>query len=104
MTLMMMTFGIGGEGMEQSTVLRKAGTFQRKCRHNAYIVDDQMAEVECGLCGAKLNPIWVLTQLCNKQSRAAEEFKNFKELAEKAKQKNLCKCEKCGEFTRIQRR
>jgi len=74
-----------------------------KCRHNRYIVDPRLSVVECGICGEKLNPMWVLEQLCGRENRAADRLEFLNKQAEKAINKNRCKCEKCGEMTRIQR-
>ncbi len=73
------------------------------CQHNRYLVDSRLNTVECALCGEKLNPMWVLEQLCGREHRAEERLEFLKKEAEKAISKNRCKCEKCGEMTRIQR-
>jgi hypothetical protein len=41
------------------------------CNHTTctYVVDERLAEVQCGDCGAKLEPVWVLRQLCEKEAR-----------------------------------
>lgn len=77
--------------------------FNDKCRHNKYIVDPQLATVECAICGEKLNPIWVLTELSHKEARARNVVDDLKEQAEKTKNKLRCKCQHCGEMTRILR-
>lgn len=74
-----------------------------RCRHNKYIVDRTLSAVECGICGERLNPIWVLEQLCDQESRARQHLNALKDKAEKAKEKNRCKCEHCKNMTRIQR-
>lgn len=84
-------------------VLEMANTFAARCQHNKFMVDKRNAFVECGLCGEKLNPIWVLEQLCNKEARVIRHAEELERVAVKAAAKNKCKCEKCGEFTRIQR-
>jgi ribosomal protein S27E len=74
---------------------------QFKCRHNKYIVGHGLAYVECGLCGEKLEPMWVLGQMCSSQNRLVMHLDELVKDAEKAKGKNRCKCEKCGQMTRI---
>lgn len=78
-------------------------THNHNCQHNEILVDDELAYVECGLCGEKLNPIWVLKKMCNREHRAIDRIERLNDLAEKAIKKNRCKCEKCGKMTRIQR-
>lgn len=85
------------------TVLEFVNVFAAKCQHNKFTVDKRHQFVECGICGEKLNPIWCLEQLCYKESRAQMRVVALEKAAAKAKDKNRCKCEKCGEFTRIHR-
>lgn len=79
-------------------------TDRKNCQHNKFVVDPRHKSVECALCGKELNPIWVLEQLCNQESRARRSLDDLYEKIEKAKNKTRCKCEKCGEMTRIVRR
>ena len=78
--------------------------WQRKCRHNKFIVDESLNEVECGICNQNLNPMWVLKQLCGNEHRAANRLTQLEQLAEKTKNKMRCKCEHCGKMTKIHRR
>ena len=48
-----------------------------ECTHDKFIVDDKKLEVECGKCGERLNPMWVLVQLCSKDMRMHEAAKRF---------------------------
>lgn len=81
----------------------KLNRFSVRCSHNKYIVDPKLNTVECGICGEKLNPMWVLTELCNQEQRAYRRLQVLNEQAEKAIAKNRCKCQKCGKITRIQK-
>lgn len=74
-----------------------------KCRHNKFLIDDQLAYVECGICGEQLNPMWVLGELCGTETRFYHRLECLQKAAKKAEAKNRCKCEKCGQMTRIQR-
>lgn len=89
--------------MSQENVLIKANVFAAKCTHNKYTLDIRHAFVACGICGEKLNPLWVIEQLCNKESRAVERVKYLTVLADAAKNKNRCKCEFCHKITRIEK-
>ena len=74
-----------------------------KCRHNKFNVDPRLGTVECGICGEKLNPMWVLDQLCNHESRVWVQYERVRELAIKTRDKLRCKCQHCGKMTRIVR-
>jgi len=75
-----------------------------KCRHNKFLIDPQLGYVECGICGEKLNPMWVLEQLCSEEARYYKHLEALTELAKKAEKKNRCKCEHCKKMTKIQKR
>lgn len=76
------------------------------CSHflTHYIVDEKLAEVECGTCGAKLNPMWVLGQLANMDRRYEEAATRYQEEMKRLSERELTKCRHCGKMTRISRR
>lgn len=82
-------------------VLERVDRFKKKCQHNKFIVDQELATVECGLCGEKLNPIWALGQLCDKEGRAHRTYERVKKLTEILDGKTKCKCKNCGKITPI---
>jgi hypothetical protein len=69
-----------------------------------YIVDDALAEVECGQCGAKLNPMWVLIRLANEDRRYEESQKRHQEEMKRLSERERTKCFNCGKMTRISNR
>lgn len=75
-----------------------------ECMHDKFIVDDKKQEVECGKCGEKLNPMWVLAQLCSKDMRIHEAAKRYKEEMARLAERERTKCHHCGQMTRISRR
>ena len=77
--------------------------FKQRCAHGKYVVDESLNTIKCGLCNEGLNPIWVLNQMCDVENRYNMEIERLTVIAKKAQLKNKCKCEKCGEMTRIQR-
>lgn len=88
--------------MEEDRVLVDAShRFGGSCAHNQFIVDEALNTVECGLCHAQLNPIWVLRQLSNTEARYWRHLEALKATAEDAKGRNRCKCEHCQQMTRI---
>lgn len=74
-----------------------------QCNHlfTTYLVSPSEAEVTCGKCDAKLNPVWVLGQLAQKdhqwhaQRRAAERAREVRA------ERQRTKCDHCGRMTRI---
>jgi len=73
------------------------------CRHNKYYLDNSLANVKCGICNESLNPLWVIRELANEENRYFMQMQAYENIVKKAEAKNKCKCEKCGEMTRIER-
>lgn len=81
-----------------------------KCQHRQLIIDQDLNDVECASCHAKLNPISMLARFANEQTlwfnRGQQYQKYIKELNELDHQlahKHRCKCEHCGKMTKIDR-
>ncbi|WP_321820843.1 MULTISPECIES: hypothetical protein [unclassified Burkholderia] len=76
-----------------------------KCWHQRqYLIDASLAEVVCGDCGQKLNPMWVLQQLMNKDHRIHELNETYEQQKKDLAERSRTKCEHCGKMTRISRR
>ncbi|WP_174301403.1 hypothetical protein [Caulobacter sp. S45] len=75
------------------------------CSHylTGYIVDPTLAEVECGGCGAKLNPMWVLTRLATEDRRMAEAQARYQDEQRRLRERSRTKCRSCGAMTPISR-
>ncbi len=75
------------------------------CLHFAgmvtYQVDEKFAEVTCGGCGEKLNPMWVLGQLMSRESRYAQFRDGYQEEMKRLSERSRTKCRHCGEMTPI---
>lgn len=84
-------------------VITSISDFQRKCKHNKILYDEALSSVECAICNEKLNPMWVIKQLSEKEHRAHRRIEDLTALADKAIAKTKCKCEHCGKITRIVR-
>ena len=87
--------------MNESVFKRVPAFSTKTCAHNKFLVDEKLAYIECGICGEKLNPMWVIGQLCNREARANRAVEALAKVVEEAEKKNSCKCEKCGQMTRI---
>ena len=74
-----------------------------KCFHNnaPYYVDEKLAEVRCGQCNERLNPVWVLLQMAQKETRWHESMKRYQEEMERLSKRSKTKCNHCGQMTRI---
>ena len=84
-------------------------TQDNACTHSpmfgcSYVVDEKLAEVECGKCGAKLNPMWVLTKLAHEDRRMAEGRAAYREEQKRYEERRHTKCQHCDRMTRISRR
>jgi len=77
-----------------------------KCLHVmvGYVIDPSAAEVECGGCGEKLNPMWVLGQLVTADRRFAESQARYQDEQKRLAERQRTKCYHCGKMTRISRR
>lgn len=75
-----------------------------KCSHAHFIVDDAKAEVECGACGERLNPVWVLAQLCSADSRFHQARARYVDETKRLNERTRTKCDHCGQMTSISRR
>lgn len=73
----------------------------QECKHKSLIVDVATDSVECGDCHKVLSPMWVLVQLSDNHNYLCRRYDEIKVISEKASAKNRCKCEKCGQMTRI---
>lgn len=80
-----------------------------ECLHSplmgaSYIVDEKLAEVECGKCGAKLNPMWVLGQIATQDRRFQESQARYQDEQRRLAERSRTKCQHCQRMTRISRR
>jgi len=72
-----------------------------KCYHKSVLVDAAKAEVECGTCGERLNPMWVLEMLCHEESRLADRLKGYQEERRAWEARRRTKCTHCHKFTEL---
>lgn len=77
-----------------------------QCQHRGpYILDRKLACVECGDCGAMLNPLFVLEILANREAywnmRQRDLGKYLDEINAEIKERTRTKCTHCGNMTPI---
>ena len=77
---------------------------KRECHHQRFIIDDKKAEVECADCKEKLNPMWVLAYLCNRESLWQDARKRYADEMARLDERSSTKCQYCQKMTRISRR
>lgn len=77
--------------------------FEQKCTHRGvtYEVCDVENEVVCGACRTRLNPIWVLKYLAMEESRFDSSRRAYLEAKKDHEKRVRCKCQHCGQMTRI---
>ena len=84
---------------------RKHAQCKGKHSHGPYQVDSKLAEVTCGTCDAKLNPMWVLEELSHSESHYKHRISELKERLEKLdtklKKQTRVLCSHCRQYTRI---
>jgi hypothetical protein len=88
---------------ERTVVLPHEVQRSGKCLHfmKGYIVDEALAEVECGGCGAKLNPMWVLVRLALEDRRMQEAANRYQEEMKRLDERSKTKCRSCGKMTPV---
>lgn len=72
-----------------------------KCMHGRFLVDEKKAEVECGLCHEKLNPMWVLGRIANDDYQLRDRWANLKADLQLMGERTKTKCRHCGKMTPI---
>lgn len=77
-----------------------------RCEHKGpYYVDRQLAAVECGDCGAHLNPVYVLEMLACDETYWNQRLKDVQqylaEIREALHARTRTKCTHCGNMTAI---
>jgi hypothetical protein len=91
---------------EERTLLVPYEVGKSKCSHypGRFIVDSSLAEVTCGDCNEKLNPMWVLGQLATRDRNFAEAHVRYHEQMKRLSDRTSTKCRHCGKMTRVSNR
>ena len=76
---------------------------KQPCSHMGctYRIREGEAEVECGGCGTRLDPMFVLRQLAYEDSMWKRRQEAAVRTAKELEQRVRTKCQHCGEMTRI---
>jgi hypothetical protein len=76
---------------------------KKGCDHVNIYVDPEVAYIECRECGDHLDPIQYLYKMACSERQMDFRRNEMQAYEKQIETKNRCKCEKCGEMTRIVR-
>lgn len=96
-------------------MLKIVNTWEGACNHSfeirggqiinaQYIMREGEAEVECGFCHVRLDPMFVLAKLARRESDWHRHRKQHQEEMKRLNARSRTKCQHCGEMTRISSR
>lgn len=68
-----------------------------------YLIREGETEVECGNCGTKLDPMFVLRRLANEETQWLRTRSNYVEEMKRLNARTRTTCQHCGKMTRITR-
>lgn len=95
----------GGGGCNHRYHFRgRDGSLSGKMIHAHYVIREGAKEVECGICGTALDPVWVLMQLAGEESRWRQFRKAYDDEMRRLNERSRTKCDNCGKMTRISRK
>lgn len=72
-------------------------------RDVTYKIRDGETEVECGVCGTRLNPMFVLMRIAGQESAFSHTRKLYQEEMKRLSERSKTRCDHCGKMTRISR-
>lgn len=75
-----------------------------KCRHESFLIDEQLATVECANCHAHLNPMEILVRLAHQETRWHQLHAHYKDEMTRLGERRKTKCRHCHKMTDISRR
>lgn len=72
-------------------------------REVTYKIRDGETEVECGVCGTRLNPMFVLMRIASQETGFTHTRKVYQEEMKRLSERSKTQCNHCGKMTRISR-
>jgi hypothetical protein len=70
-------------------------------KHTTYYFTEGEDQVECGKCGVRLDPMFVIVQIAQQDSIHVRNTKEHRAWAAAYEQKKKTKCQHCGRITRV---
>lgn len=74
-----------------------------KLRDAWYYIREGELEVECGICGGRVDPMFVLKQIARKESAWHHARKVYADEMKRLDERRATKCDHCGKMTRVSR-
>ena len=74
-----------------------------RMRSVQYLIREGETEVECGNCGTRLDPMFVLKRLAHEETKWLEARATYAEEMKRLGERSRTKCQHCGQMTRISR-
>lgn len=71
------------------------------CQHPCFLVDESAAEVTCRDCGQKLNPMWALAKLSQRDSSLIQRWSMLKAHVQLLEGRTKVKCTGCQKMVTI---
>jgi len=68
-----------------------------------FFIREGETEVECGLCGTKLDPMFVLRHLASEESQWQTKRRAYQDEMKRLNERMRTKCQHCERMTRIKR-
>lgn len=99
--------GKDGERVYETTLISNSRRYRAdSCEHKGpYLFEKALATIECGDCGALLNPLFVLEMLAYKEAywnkRQEELTAYLAEITKEIEGRTRTKCTHCGNMTAI---
>lgn len=79
------------------------GGLSSRLQHVTYRIRDGETDVECGNCGTRLDPMWVLRQFAAKESEYVRKRQHAQEEMARLRERERTECQHCGKMTKISR-
>ncbi len=76
-------------------------TAYAECHHVHVEVNEELAELTCRDCKAKLNPIRYIASVAKQFVRWDHELERIKNARAQLEERKKCRCTKCGEMTEV---
>ncbi len=70
----------------------------------SYNIREGETEVECGCCGVRLDPMFVLRTLAGRESQYEENRRRAADVMKRLDERSRTKCQHCDKMTKISRR
>lgn len=75
-----------------------------RLREAQYLIREGETEVECGQCGTRLDPMFVLKILARQETQYDRSRERYQAEMKRLSERSRTKCQHCGKMTRISRK